>query len=489
MVDRHVMLPVPGSAYEKGFKSKGSIIPAGYRVEEDVDACILQRLKAVAKKLGADENDVPAPVKYPEHTFELYHDRRRPYYITADNDEEKKEWIKVIKDCCYRCNGLKNPDPIARVAFKDGFYQARRECGYYYANYYSGTEEQILSDTIVGAIDARVMSEVYSSLYSMPGGYAVRRKVREQIIKSLDSLVMAMVIPSYKGQVETTSKMKTPLEDIIMEKKDDIIDAQNKITSQLSEKLDGTLGEVIGDDVNKGIDTLVFKIKDVVAKCIPLLRENVVKVFEYVTNKAKDNDDIEASLPDYFKSLDQAKHHGRHRSKVLATYEPVREILKNHPLVENGGNAFYNGRDMVEQIIDGAAYTFEELFKELIKGTDALKNGKTAAEVMTTCKDQIMPKFDADAKLLPDEVSFEITRQVLIEMLTKKLEPLTKDMRKELKAAVPKAVNKVVSVDERYETYIKKVCGDLIKNATKTVDSKGQTKEEENPDENPSTEL
>lgn len=44
-------------------------------------------------------------MKYPEHTFELYHDRRRPYYITADNDEEKQEWMKVMKVCCYRCYG------------------------------------------------------------------------------------------------------------------------------------------------------------------------------------------------------------------------------------------------------------------------------------------------------------------------------------------------------------------------------------------------
>lgn len=45
---------------------------------------------------------------------------------------------------------------------------------------------------------------------------------------------MAMVIPSYKAQVETTSKIKGPIDDLIMQKKDEIIGVQNKITEQLS---------------------------------------------------------------------------------------------------------------------------------------------------------------------------------------------------------------------------------------------------------------
>lgn len=42
-------------------------------------------------------------------------------------------------------------------------------------------------------------------------------------------------------------------------------------------------------------------------------------------------------------------------------------------------------------MLDGAGYTFEELFKELSKGTDALKSGETAAEVMSTAREQVLP--------------------------------------------------------------------------------------------------
>ena len=53
-------------------------------------------------------------------------------------------------------------------------------------------------------------------------------------MKVLDSMVLAIVVPAYKTLVETTEKMKVPLEKTFNEKKDDIVDAQKKITEQLA---------------------------------------------------------------------------------------------------------------------------------------------------------------------------------------------------------------------------------------------------------------
>ena len=50
----------------------------------------------------------------------------------------------------------------------------------------------------------------------------------------LDSMVLALVVPAYKTLVETTDKMKAPLEKIFNEKKDDIVDVQKKIVEQLA---------------------------------------------------------------------------------------------------------------------------------------------------------------------------------------------------------------------------------------------------------------
>jgi hypothetical protein len=53
-------------------------------------------------------------------------------------------------------------------------------------------------------------------------------------MKMLDSMVLALAVPAYKGLVETTEKLKAPMEKTFEEKKDDIYDVQRKITEQLA---------------------------------------------------------------------------------------------------------------------------------------------------------------------------------------------------------------------------------------------------------------
>lgn len=55
--------------------------------------------------LGVDEKEVGAPEKLPEHTFEVGHDRRRSYLITAENEEDKQAWVETFKTCCRKANG------------------------------------------------------------------------------------------------------------------------------------------------------------------------------------------------------------------------------------------------------------------------------------------------------------------------------------------------------------------------------------------------
>lgn len=53
-------------------------------------------------------------------------------------------------------------------------------------------------------------------------------------MKTLDSLVMAMVIPSWKGMQESSQQMKTVLEPTIKSKKDELAAVQRKVMWDLS---------------------------------------------------------------------------------------------------------------------------------------------------------------------------------------------------------------------------------------------------------------
>ena len=56
---------------------------------------------------GCDENDLPSTKKYPDHTLELMHNRRRAYYITAADEDDKKEWVEMFRTCCRKASGTK----------------------------------------------------------------------------------------------------------------------------------------------------------------------------------------------------------------------------------------------------------------------------------------------------------------------------------------------------------------------------------------------
>ena len=52
-----------------------------------------------------DEKEIASPDKYPEHTFEVGHSRRRAYLITAENEQDKNAWVETFKVCCRKASG------------------------------------------------------------------------------------------------------------------------------------------------------------------------------------------------------------------------------------------------------------------------------------------------------------------------------------------------------------------------------------------------
>ena len=94
-----------GQAHKKTLKPKGMIYLAGYEVKESADNAKIEQLKALAKKLGLDEESLPLPEKFPPHTLALSHERRRKYYITAADEDDKKEWVEMFKTCCRKARG------------------------------------------------------------------------------------------------------------------------------------------------------------------------------------------------------------------------------------------------------------------------------------------------------------------------------------------------------------------------------------------------
>ena len=53
---------------------------------------------------GIDRPD--SPEKFPNYTFGVVHNKARSYFIHAENDEEKLEWVQMFQLCCACVKGI-----------------------------------------------------------------------------------------------------------------------------------------------------------------------------------------------------------------------------------------------------------------------------------------------------------------------------------------------------------------------------------------------
>lgn len=97
---------------KEGGKIKGSINFSGYSVAEFDEA--------ETKELGNFGIKI-----VPSDT------RRRVWFLKANNEEEKGEWIKVFKNACDNAQAPINPDEVLSAAFNGAYRAVRWRYGYY----------------------------------------------------------------------------------------------------------------------------------------------------------------------------------------------------------------------------------------------------------------------------------------------------------------------------------------------------------------------
>ncbi|XP_015774464.1 PREDICTED: PH domain-containing protein DDB_G0267786-like isoform X2 [Acropora digitifera] len=440
-------------AYGKGFKPKGTIFPCGYEVFANMDETMMERIKNLAKLLGVDENEIGGMEKLPEHTFEVGHSRRRSYLITAETEDEKVDWVETFKVCCRKADGLKSDDPVGRAAFKTAIWKT------YWRHRIGGTEEQVLSDILVDRINYRVMTSVYTEI---KGGWTIKQKVKEQVVKTLDSLVMAMVIPSWKAMQESSQQMKGVLETAIKDKKDELIAAQRKVMWDLSELLKTSMEKVMSDMVDM-IKEIVGLLKPKMEQGLVELKNIFIKNVNKIIEEAKNNNEIESALKSYFKKLDYVPRSGLYdavnctaHASDLRKYDERIKRLNEYVVVDVA-------RDKLAEFIDSAVYTFEERFKELVPSTDGMTNGQTAATLMEQAREEVLMKYDEDQNIVMDEYLLEALMCMLVPHTHSLTDEVCKPLITSVEQSIPTPLKQAISLGDKYDTYVETCIRDTLK--------------------------
>jgi hypothetical protein len=438
-------------------KSKGTMSLCGYSVNDDPNNGILNRVKKLAEKMGIDMSELPKPKEYPPFTIEIHHSRRRTYYVKAENEEQFKEWCDMFRSCCRNAYGLKNKDVVHEQAFHEAVRRTRWELGRWGWWTYGGSEDQILSDLIADQIDWVVMGRVYSKI---TGPWVIRNKIRDQVLKTLDTFISAAVAPSWKAMDTTVGELRPKIEPTIKE----MVDPIGKLERELIDKLKAGAMSVIKPILEEHVNPHLSKIVEVIKSPMADAYTDAYKIWDekVAAFSAKGTAD---EVKKEFKHLDSIPSSWdiyKACQKVDVMYEPLWAMNVIFPDIWPWSLIWY-AHDDVRGRTDNAVYTFEhKISKALEKNPEATKEEGAAKELYNTKRAKVMEKFKHDGEKATVEYYAEIIKRIVFPPFNKLVIPACKELIEPVADLIPEPMKQFVDPYRLFDELINGIIDESI---------------------------
>jgi len=434
---------------EKG-KMKGTMALAGYRVIDDPNDGIIKRLTTMAEKMGVDISQIPKPKEYPKFTFELHHSRRRCYFVQCENEEEFKQWTDKFRTVCWRAYGFKNREHVHVKAFNEAVRRTRWELDRWGWWSYGGSEEQILSDMISDQIEWSVMGRIYGKI---TGPWAIRSTIRNQVLKTLDTIISAGVGPAWKAMAATVEKLRPELEPKIQP----IIDPIAKAEGEIIDKIKDAAMSVIKPALEEHVVPHLAKIMEIIKMPMNSAYANSFDIF----NASIDKFEVKPTQEENKKEFRQLDYVPRSWELYASTreldilYDPLwalnvifREIYP--------WSLIWRGHDEIRGTMDNAIYTFEQKLLE----SEALPEGKALADRI---KGEVMEDYKHDARLRTIQWYCTILKEIVYPPFNATIIPLAKSLLEPIASAIPDPMTAFIDIDQMFDDLINGIIDDSIK--------------------------
>jgi len=449
------------STKEKG-KIKGSMSLCGYYVVEDPNDGVIKRLKNLAEKMGMDISDLPKPKEYPKFTFEVHHHRRRCYYIQCENEEQFKEWVEAFKTICRHAYGLKNKDKVHEAAFHEAVRRSRWELGRWGWWSYGGSEEQILSDMISDQLDYATMGKIYGKI---SGPWAVRNTVRNQVLKTLDTIIMAGVTPAWKAMSSAVETLRPQIEPKIKE----LVDPIGKAEAEIIEKIKEGAMSIINPLLEQHVTPHLAKIMEIIQSPMTEAYDESYKMFDEQIGKYEvkgPKDDLPKSFRnlDYFPRSWDMYHASR---KIDILYDPLWAL---HVIFSDiyPWSLIWRGHDEIRTTMDNAMFTFEQkLIAAAAENEACLSEGKTLVDKL---KHEVMEDYKFDGKLRTVQWYCEVMKAIVMPPFNAVVMPACKTIITPIADAIPEPMKQFIDIEQMFDDIV----NGIIDASIETVVASGQ---------------
>jgi len=441
--------------FNKGEKAKkrGTIGLCGYRVVEDVNAGILNKLKQLAEKMNMDISQLPKPKEYPQFTIELHHERRRCYFIQAENEEEYKLWLEQLKTCCWRAYGYTNEDPVHKAAFDEGVKKTRWELGRWGGWSWGGSEEQILSDLIGDQIDWAIMGRIYAKI---TGPWSVRYAVRNQVLKALDKAVNTAVKPAWAAMEKVVKALREKIEPVIKE----MIDPIAKATNEIMDKIKGAVMNLIEPLLKEHVSPHLGKILDVIKSPMVDGYQATTTIFEEHISKWEVKGTSKDELMKSFSDLDWVPRSWRMWSatdKLSIMYDALWALHSIFPDIYPY-TAIWDGQDELRKRCDNAVYTWEQ--KLIVSAEKDAGDVKASAEKL---KLEVIEEFKQDSQKAVRIFYHTIIKKIVMPPFEALVVPACKAVLEPLAEAIPEPMKQFLDIMKMFEDLYNGIIDDSIK--------------------------
>jgi len=301
------------------------------------------------------------------------------------------------------------------------------------------------------------MGRVYAKI---TGPWIIRNKIRDQVLKTLDTFISAAVAPSWKVMDTTVSELRPKIEPTIKE----MVDPIGKLERELIDKIKAGAMSVITPILEEHVKPHVSKIVEVIKSPMAEAYADAYRIWDEKVGAFSAKGSVEEVKKEF--------HHidGIYNCwdlwvacrKVDVMYEPLWAMNIIFPDIWPWSLIWY-AHDDVRGTTDDAVYTFEvKILKALEKNPDACKDEGAAKDLFLTKKGKVMEKFKYDGEKATNQYYAEIIKRIVFPPFNKLVIPACKEIISPVADLIPEPMKQFVDPYQLFDTLVNEIVNESI---------------------------
>jgi hypothetical protein len=310
--------------------------------------------------------------------------RRRTWWIKCADDQERKEWMSIFENACYKAQPPKDKDECIAQAFDVTLRKLRWH--FWFWGYYgdAGGEDERLGEFVLDLLDRNIINEIIGNIAEGPAKSMTVDLIRKTIGATVKGACTSAWISSATAVRSLSDSIKSSVKDLI----GPVLEKQKEFKAKIVKTISGTIDPFLADKGGALLKPILNVIFKPVTDCFVL----VVKGFhQHMSNKITAN---EFSSARFDSALNQSDYQmdwwsgPLHKSYELS-YRMYTSDMATVANLFTGGISPYTVycmvRDKLQLIAHRAVSTFGALAKSTSEGELASVLGHVTSLLFHDC--------------------------------------------------------------------------------------------------------